>query len=73
MSIFITEVPPAGDGPTLAVKDIFDTAGVRTTYGSAIFREHVPERTAGAVALLLDAGYAMVGKANLHEFAWGIT
>ena len=73
MSIFITEVEPAGAGPTLAVKDIFDTAGVRTTYGSAIFRDHVPAETAAAVARLEEAGYAMVGKANLHEFAWGIT
>jgi aspartyl-tRNA(Asn)/glutamyl-tRNA(Gln) amidotransferase subunit A len=73
VSIFITEVAAGGDGPTLAVKDLFDTAGVRTTYGSAIFRDHVPEKTAGAVALLEAAGYAMVGKANLHEFAWGIT
>jgi aspartyl-tRNA(Asn)/glutamyl-tRNA(Gln) amidotransferase subunit A len=73
VSIWITEIEPRGDGPTLAVKDIFDTAGVRSTYGSAIFREHVPETTAGAVKLLEDAGYAMVGKANLHEFAWGIT
>jgi Asp-tRNA(Asn)/Glu-tRNA(Gln) amidotransferase A subunit family amidase len=74
VSIWITEVDaPDGDGPTLAVKDIFDTAGVRSTYGSAIFREHVPERTAGAVTLLEQAGYVMVGKANLHEFAWGIT
>jgi aspartyl-tRNA(Asn)/glutamyl-tRNA(Gln) amidotransferase subunit A len=73
VSIFITEVEPAGAGPTLAVKDIFDTAGVRTTYGSAIFRDHVPERTAASVALLERAGYVMTGKANLHEFAWGIT
>ena len=73
MSIFITEVEPAGAGPTLAVKDIFDTAGVRTTYGSAVFRDQVPTRTAASVALLEQAGYAMVGKANLHEFAWGIT
>jgi aspartyl-tRNA(Asn)/glutamyl-tRNA(Gln) amidotransferase subunit A len=74
VSIFITEVEAAaGDGPTLAVKDIFDTAGVRTTYGSAIFRDHVPAKTAGSVALLQEAGYVMVGKANLHEFAWGIT
>jgi aspartyl-tRNA(Asn)/glutamyl-tRNA(Gln) amidotransferase subunit A len=73
VSIFITEVEAAGDGPTLAVKDIFDTAGVRTTYGSAIFRDHVPDKTAASVALLQDAGYVMVGKANLHEFAWGIT
>ena len=73
VSIFITEVEPAGAGTTLAVKDLFDTAGVRTTYGSAIFRDHVPDTTAGAVALLEAGGYAMVGKANLHEFAWGIT
>jgi aspartyl-tRNA(Asn)/glutamyl-tRNA(Gln) amidotransferase subunit A len=73
VSIFITEVEPAGAGPTLAVKDIFDTAGVRTTYGSAVFRDQVPTRTAASVALLEQAGYAMVGKANLHEFAWGIT
>jgi aspartyl-tRNA(Asn)/glutamyl-tRNA(Gln) amidotransferase subunit A len=74
VSIWITEVDaPAGDGPTLAVKDIFDTAGVRSTYGSAIFRDHVPETSAASVALLERAGYRMVGKANLHEFAWGIT
>ena len=72
-SIYITEVPAASDGIRLAVKDLFDTAGVRTTYGSAIFREHVPAVTATAVALLEAAGYVTVGKANLHEFAWGIT
>jgi aspartyl-tRNA(Asn)/glutamyl-tRNA(Gln) amidotransferase subunit A len=44
-----------------------------TTYGSAIFREHVPERTASAVARLEGAGYGVVGKTNLHEFAYGIT
>jgi aspartyl-tRNA(Asn)/glutamyl-tRNA(Gln) amidotransferase subunit A len=44
-----------------------------TTYGSAIFREHVPERTAEAVRRLEEAGYAVVGKTNLHEFAYGIT
>jgi aspartyl-tRNA(Asn)/glutamyl-tRNA(Gln) amidotransferase subunit A len=74
VSIWITEVEAAaGDGPTLAVKDLLDTAGVRTTYGSSIFRDHVPDRTATSVSLLLDAGYRMTGKANLHEFAWGIT
>jgi aspartyl-tRNA(Asn)/glutamyl-tRNA(Gln) amidotransferase subunit A len=64
---------PEGDTLTLAVKDLFDTAGVRTTYGSGIFRDHVPDATATAVARLEAAGYVMVGKANLHEFAWGIT
>jgi aspartyl-tRNA(Asn)/glutamyl-tRNA(Gln) amidotransferase subunit A len=71
--IFITETDAGGDGVTLAVKDLFDTAGVRTTYGSAIFRDHVPARTAAAVRLLEDAGYVTVGKANLHEFAYGTT
>ena len=71
--VFITETAPAGDGTALAVKDLFDTAGVRTTYGSAVFADHVPDATAEAVARLEAAGYASVGKANLHEFAWGIT
>jgi aspartyl-tRNA(Asn)/glutamyl-tRNA(Gln) amidotransferase subunit A len=55
------------------VKDLFDTEGVRTTYGSAVFFEHVPSRTAEAVRLLEAAGYTNVGKANLHEFAYGTT
>jgi aspartyl-tRNA(Asn)/glutamyl-tRNA(Gln) amidotransferase subunit A len=71
--IFITEVEPRGDGPRLAVKDLFDTAGVRTTYGSKVFADHVPGTTASAVLRLERAGYQSVGKANLHEFAWGIT
>ena len=60
-------------GVPLAVKDIFDTAGVRTTYGSSIFADHVPRRTAAAVARLEAAGAIVVGKTNLHEFAWGVT
>jgi aspartyl-tRNA(Asn)/glutamyl-tRNA(Gln) amidotransferase subunit A len=71
--IFITTAPMSGDGPRLAVKDLFDTAGMTTTYGSAIFRAHVPDTTAEAVMRLETAGYVNVGKANLHEFAWGIT
>ena len=60
-------------GVPFAPKDLFDTAGMRTTYGSALFAEHVPTRTATAVQRLLDAGAVIVGKANLHEFAWGVT
>jgi aspartyl-tRNA(Asn)/glutamyl-tRNA(Gln) amidotransferase subunit A len=55
------------------VKDLFDTAGIRTTYGSAVFADHVPSETAAAVAQLEAAGYANVGKTNLHEFAYGVT
>lgn len=71
--IWITELEPGPPGRRLAVKDLFDTAGVRTTYGSAIFRDHVPERSAAAVLRLEEAGWVNVGKANLHEFAYGIT
>ena len=46
---------------------------MRTTYGSAVFRDHVPTRTATAVQRIVDAGAVIVGKANLHEFAWGVT
>jgi aspartyl-tRNA(Asn)/glutamyl-tRNA(Gln) amidotransferase subunit A len=60
-------------GVPVLIKDLFDTAGVRTTYGSAIYREHVPERTAVAVDVLERAGAVVIGKANLHEFAWGTT
>jgi len=71
--IWITEVERPADGIRLAVKDLFDTAGLTTTYGSVIFAEHVPAATAEAVRRLDAAGYANVGKANLHEFAYGTT
>jgi aspartyl-tRNA(Asn)/glutamyl-tRNA(Gln) amidotransferase subunit A len=60
-------------GIRLAVKDLIDTAGLVTTYGSTIFRDHVPDRSAPSVELLEGAGYGVVGKTNLHEFAYGIT
>ena len=75
----ITEVEPAPaaagplHGKRLVVKDLIDTAGIRTTYGSRIYAEHVPTRTAPAVQRLVDAGAVIVAKANLHEFAWGVT
>jgi aspartyl-tRNA(Asn)/glutamyl-tRNA(Gln) amidotransferase subunit A len=59
-------------GKRLLVKDLIDTAGIRTTYGSQIYGDHVPERTAPAVTRLLDAGAVLVGKANLPEFAWAV-
>jgi aspartyl-tRNA(Asn)/glutamyl-tRNA(Gln) amidotransferase subunit A len=59
-------------GRTLLVKDLIDTAGVRTTYGSRIHADHVPSRTATAAQRLLDAGAVLIGKANLTEYAWGV-
>ncbi len=50
------------EGLTLAVKDLFDTEGVRTTYGSRVFTDHVPRADAAAVKLAKDAGAIVVGK-----------
>jgi aspartyl-tRNA(Asn)/glutamyl-tRNA(Gln) amidotransferase subunit A len=74
---WLDDPAPARPGPlagrTLLVKDLIDTAGVRTTYGSRIYTEHVPDRTASAVQRLVDAGAVLVGKASLPEFAWNVT
>ena len=71
--IFLARPGEPREGIALGVKDLFDTAGLTTTYGSAIFAEHVPVDTAEAVRRLEAAGYANVGKTNLHEFAYGTT
>jgi aspartyl-tRNA(Asn)/glutamyl-tRNA(Gln) amidotransferase subunit A len=72
-AIFLARPETAPEGVSLAVKDLFDTAGLTTTYGSIVFVEHVPTATAEAVRLLAAAGYGNVGKTNLHEFAYGTT
>ncbi len=74
----VTEIEPAPalEGPlsgrTLLVKDLIDTAGVRTTYGSRLYADHVPTRNATVVDRALAAGAVVVGKANLPEFAWSV-
>jgi aspartyl-tRNA(Asn)/glutamyl-tRNA(Gln) amidotransferase subunit A len=55
------------------VKDLLDTEGLATTYGSVIFAEHAPTKSAAAVDRLEAAGYEVAGKTNLHEFAYGIS
>jgi aspartyl-tRNA(Asn)/glutamyl-tRNA(Gln) amidotransferase subunit A len=71
--IFLARPEAIGEGRRLAVKDLFDTAGLTTTYGSIVYAENVPARSAEVVSRLEAAGYANVGKTNLHEFAYGIT
>ena len=71
--IFLARPEEPFEGKRLAVKDLFDTAGLTTTYGSIIYADHVPGRSAEAVTRLEAAGYTNVGKTNLHEFAYGIT
>ena len=60
-------------GVPLALKDLFDTAGVRTTAGSRILADRVPREDAAVVARLRAAGVVFVGKTNLHEWAFGVT
>ncbi|HTE91413.1 MAG TPA: amidase [Terriglobales bacterium] len=58
-------------GIPLALKDIIDTAGVRTTAASALFKDRIPREDAEVVRRLKDAGAVLLGKQNLHEFAYG--
>lgn len=60
-------------GIPVAIKDLFDTAGVRTTAGSAIFGDRVPDADAAVVERLAAAGAISLGKLGLHEWAYGTT
>jgi aspartyl-tRNA(Asn)/glutamyl-tRNA(Gln) amidotransferase subunit A len=60
-------------GIPIALKDLYDTAGVRTTGGSRIFADRVPERDSAVVEKLRAAGTVSLGKLNLHEWALGVT
>jgi amidase len=58
-------------GLPIAVKDLVDTAGIRTTYGSPIYRDHVPTQDALLVERLRGAGAVIIGKTNVPEFGTG--
>src|SRR5580658_5233597 len=58
-------------GMPVALKDLIDTAGVRTTAASAVFKERVPLQDAEVVRRLKAAGAVLLGKLNMHEFAFG--
>ncbi len=58
-------------GLPIGVKDLDDTAGIRTTYGSALFADHVPHADNGNVARLKAAGAIVLGKTNTPEFGAG--
>src|SRR5439155_21523326 len=61
------------EGVPFAAKDLIDTDGVATAYGSPMFSGHVPDADADAVRRLREAGAILVGKTTTHEFAWGMT
>jgi Asp-tRNA(Asn)/Glu-tRNA(Gln) amidotransferase A subunit family amidase len=58
-------------GLPVGIKDLEQTAGLRTTHGSPIFRDHVPERDDGIVARVRGAGGVVIGKTNVPEFGLG--
>jgi aspartyl-tRNA(Asn)/glutamyl-tRNA(Gln) amidotransferase subunit A len=60
-------------GIPLGVKDLYDTAGIKTTSSSAQRADHVPETDSVAVAKLYEAGMVLIGKTHTHEFAYGAT
>src|SRR5579872_6823813 len=58
-------------GIPLALKDLVETAGVRTTAASAVLKDFIPAEDAPVARKLKDAGAVLLGKLNLHEFAYG--
>ncbi len=73
---------PAGEGGSakadlygipIAHKDLFETRGVRTTAGSLLFEEYIPDNNAAIVQQLELAGAVLLGKTNTHELGGGVT
>src|SRR5581483_7877643 len=60
-------------GIPVSVKDLIDTAGIRTTYGSGMFGDHVPTRDGGVPERLRAGGAILTGKTATHELGKGIT
>lgn len=60
-------------GVPIALKDLYDTAGIRTTAGATFFTNRIPDADARAVTLLFRAGAVLLGKLNMHEWALGVT
>ena len=70
-SVAAGEDPGPLAGLVVGIKDVTETGGLRTTYGSPLFADHVPERDAVVVRRLREAGAVILGKTNTPEFAAG--
>lgn len=84
LNAFITVIPPQENiypssgsmplyGIPVAVKDLYNTKGIRTTAGSKFFADHIPQEDAFTVQKIKKAGAQIVGKTNTHEIALGVT
>ena len=60
-------------GIPIGLKDLYDTAGIRTAAGSKVHADHVPTEDSTVARRLADAGAVLLGKQNTHEYAWGVT
>ena len=70
---FISTSSEEGTGTVVAVKDLVDVAGMVTTAGGIILPHEPAERDAPVIELIRARGCLVVGKTNLHEFAFGVT
>lgn len=61
------------EGLPIGIKDLIDTQGIETSYGSAAWLGHLPTADADVVRALTERGAIPIGKTATHEFAWGVT
>jgi aspartyl-tRNA(Asn)/glutamyl-tRNA(Gln) amidotransferase subunit A len=82
INAFITVIPPSPNSKPaqgrlsdipIAVKDLYETAGIRTTAGSLFFKDYIPDQDAVVVNRLKEAGADIIGKTSTHEIALGVT
>ncbi len=83
INAFITVIKPdsapatTSSGPLtgipLAIKDLYETAGILTTAGTSFFKDYRPQKDAAVVEKLKAAGANLIGKTNTHEVALGVT
>jgi len=85
LNAFITVIPPeqlSAQEETqsgllqeipIAVKDLYNTKGIRTTAGTRFFADHIPQEDAYVVQKIKKAGAQIIGKTNTHEIALGVT
>ncbi len=74
MNALVSRFELGGNGPTVVIKDSIDIAGMATRAGSAALADTAPaQRHADVVQSLLDAGWRITGKSNMHELAYGMT